>query len=197
MSSSPLCDLPSEILENIAFHLLDNDPSSPTSVIIPLLHTCKRINSVLGFNHNSHLYSRLFRSRFDHAASARRLGTRAHVSLHLAYQLAWYSSAISCIRRGNIYDKGVLDAFWACFALLTENDEKNRPLLDAAGLPDFVDDFIRRRLYEDSPSSNRWPKESPINSLALWLLWYTSTQGMSSFLHQYIPTNNTFRASPG
>ncbi|KAJ8588677.1 hypothetical protein M405DRAFT_819370 [Rhizopogon salebrosus TDB-379] len=172
---SPLCNLPNEILEHIAFELLEQDPTSSTTLIVPLLQTCSHIKDILSFHNNSHLYSRLFRSAFDDNASARRLGARTHDTPHLAHQLTSYSSALACIRCGDIYDEGVISAFWACFALLTENDGKNRPHLEAAGLPDFVDKFVRKRLYEDASSTNGWPQESPINCLALWLLWYTST----------------------
>lgn len=175
-SSSPLCRLPAELFENIVLELISHDPTSSTSTIVPLLQTCQHINAILAFPKNSHLYSRIFRSRFDSAASARRLGARTHHSRHLAHQLAWYSSAIKCIRRANIYDQGVLDAFWASFALLSENDGKNRRHLEEAGLADFVDEFVRKRLYEDNISTNGWPNESPINCLALWLLWFTSTE---------------------
>ncbi|KAG1871569.1 hypothetical protein F4604DRAFT_1881062 [Suillus subluteus] len=159
IQSSSLCNLPAEIFENIVLELVQND-----GLIIPLLQSCKQINNILAFQKNCHLYSRIFRYRFDSAASARRLGT------------LWYSRALKCIRRADIYDNGVLDAFWASFALMSENDGKNRHLLEAAGLPDFVDEFVRKRLYEDSVNSNGWPNESPINCLALWLLWFTSTE---------------------
>ncbi|OJA11864.1 hypothetical protein AZE42_03276 [Rhizopogon vesiculosus] len=89
---SPFCKLPIEILERIAFQLLNHDPTLSDTIIVPLLQTY---------------------------------------------------------------------------------DGKNRHHLEAAGLPDFVDDFVRKRLYKDS---NGWPQESPINCLALWLLWYTSTE---------------------
>ncbi|OAX30984.1 hypothetical protein K503DRAFT_788123, partial [Rhizopogon vinicolor AM-OR11-026] len=168
--------LPIEILEHIAFQLLDHDPTLSNTIIVPLLQTCKRINAILAFRNNSHLYSRLFCSRFDYAASAGGLGPRAHNAPHLAHQLTCYSSALRCIQHGNIYDNHVLTAFSACFVLLIEDDGKNRHHLEAAGLPDFVDQFVRKRLHEDSDFSNGWPQESPINCLALWLLRYTSTE---------------------
>ncbi|KAG2144703.1 uncharacterized protein EDB93DRAFT_531217 [Suillus bovinus] len=171
VQSSFLCNLPEEIFENIVLELVSID-----GLILPLLQTCKQINHILAFSKNTHLYSRIFRYRFNSSASVRRLGTRTHHSRHLAHQLVWYSNALKCIRRADVYDKGVLDAFWASFALLSENDGKNRHLLEAAGLPDFVDEFVRKRLYEDSVNTNGWPSESPINSLALWLLWFTSTE---------------------
>ncbi|KAG2066681.1 hypothetical protein BDR04DRAFT_1121022 [Suillus decipiens] len=169
IQSSSLCKLPAEIFENIVLELV-----SINGLILPLLQTCKQINNILAFPKNCHLYSSIFHRKFDSAASARRLGTRTHHSRHLVHQLAWYYSALKCIRRADVYDNGVLDAFWASFALMSENDGKNRHLLEAAGLPDFVDEFIRKRLYEDNP--NGWPNESPINCLALWLLWFTSTE---------------------
>ncbi|KAG1725395.1 hypothetical protein EDB19DRAFT_1644065, partial [Suillus lakei] len=144
--------------------------------IVPLLQTCKQIHDILALPKNSHLYSRIFRSRFDSAASARRLCSRTHHSRNLAHQLTWYSAALKCIRRANVYDNDVLDAFWASFALMSENDGKNRHHLEAAGLPDFVDEFVRKRLYEDNVDTHGWPNESPINCLALWLLWFTSTE---------------------
>ncbi|KAG1724859.1 hypothetical protein EDB19DRAFT_292975 [Suillus lakei] len=173
IQSSALCKLPTEILEDIVLELISHES---TSTIIPLLQTCKQINHILAFPENSHLYSRIFRSRFDSAASVRRLGSRTHHSRHLAHQLVWYSSALKCIRRANVYDHGVLDAFWASFALMSENDGKNRQHLEAAGLPDFVDEFVRKRLYENNVDTHGWPNESPINCLALWLLWFTSTE---------------------
>jgi hypothetical protein len=168
IQSSSLCNLPAEVFENIVISI---DAS-----ILPLLQSCKQINNILAFQKNSHLYSRIFRHRFDSTASARRLGARTHHSRHLAHQLAWYSSALKCIRRADVYDNGVLDAFWAAFALMSENDGKNRLHLEEAGLPHFVDEFVRKRLYEDSINTNGWPNESPINCLALWLLWFTSTE---------------------
>lgn len=171
IQSSSLCKLPHEIFENIVLELISDD-----GPILPLLQSCKQINNILAFPQNAHLYSRIFRYRFNSAASARRLGARTHHSRHLTHQLAWYSKALKCIRRADIYDTGVLDAFWASFALMSENDGKNRHLLEAAGLPDFVDEFVRKRLYEDCANTNGWPNESPINCLALWLLWFTSTE---------------------
>lgn len=190
IQSSSLCKLPHEIFENIVLELISDD-----GPIIPLLQSCKQINNILAFPRNTHLYSRIFRYRFNSAASARRLGARTHHSRHLTHQLAWYSKALKCIRRADIYDNGVLDAFWASFALMSENDGKNRHLLEAAGLPDFVDEFVRKRLYEDSANTNGWPNESPINCLALWLLWFTSTEGMSSYLSSTPFSQYTLRAS--
>jgi len=184
IQSSSLCKLPTEIFENIVLELVSND-----GLLVPLLQTCKQINNILSFQQNCHLYSRIFRYRFDSAASARRLGTRTHHSRHLAHQLAWYTSALKCIRRADVYDNGVLDAFWASFALMSENDGKNRHHLEAAGLPDFVDEFIRKRLYEDCVNTNGWPNESPINCLALWLLWFTSTEGMSNYISPRLFSN--------
>jgi hypothetical protein len=64
--------------------------------------------------------------------------------------------------------------------MLIENDGKNRYHLEQAGLPDFVDSFVRERLYQDAPDG--WPADNEINSLALWLLWLSSSEGSSPSL---------------
>lgn len=77
--------------------------------------------------------------------------------------------------------------------MLMEDDGKNRCQLDAAGLPDFVDRFVRERLYEKSVEG--WPAENEVNSLAIWLLWLTATEGAFTFFLFSINPNVLARAS--
>ncbi|KAL4068843.1 hypothetical protein V8B97DRAFT_754883 [Scleroderma yunnanense] len=168
---SPLCRLPLELLEAIATHIVAD---SPIAALLPLQLTCKYVHKALSIHTNSHFYASLFTDRFDVSAASRRFGSQAGNSSALVSELMIYSCAIQDIRCGNIHARGVLDAFWIAFKMLTEDDGKNRRALEAAGLPDFVDRFVRERLYERD--INGWPAESDINSLALWLLWLTSSE---------------------
>ncbi|KAG6380578.1 hypothetical protein JVT61DRAFT_4941 [Boletus reticuloceps] len=168
--SSPILRLPLELLEKIVLEL-HGDPASPPAAVLPLLLTSKYFYRSLGFQYNNHLYASLFRLSFDSSAPVRRLGYLNAPGL--CSQLRSDYSAINCIRRGDIHADNVPQTFWTCFSMLLENDGKNRCQLDAAGLPDFVDSFIRERLYEHSVDG--WPAENDINSLALWLLWLTIT----------------------
>ncbi|KAG8219229.1 hypothetical protein J3R82DRAFT_65 [Butyriboletus roseoflavus] len=162
--SSPISRLPVEILEKI---VLDTP-----SAVLPLLLTSKHFYLSLGYRYNNHLYARIFRLSFDHSAPARRLGDINAPGLSV--QLRANYDALKCIRRANIRAHNVLQTFWTSFSMLMENDGKNRCQLDAAGLPDFVDRFVRERLYENCVDG--WPAENEINALAVWLLWLTTTE---------------------
>ncbi|KAH7914544.1 hypothetical protein BJ138DRAFT_1133285 [Hygrophoropsis aurantiaca] len=176
LQSSYLCQIPREVLEKIAFEVTQIDPRGPPSNILPLLLTCKQINDALKISRNPHLYAGIFGSRFDVGAAARRMGDQTTYSQYLARQLQAYCTAIRCIRRGDVHDPNVLPTFWTCFVMMMESDCKNKWQLEAVGLGDFVDAFVRTRLHDDSAQTNGWPKETAINSLALWLLWFTSTE---------------------
>ncbi|KAH7886386.1 hypothetical protein F5I97DRAFT_1879916 [Phlebopus sp. FC_14] len=170
---SIFCRLPLEILENLALELLD-DFFTPPSALVPLLLTCKHIHTSLGIRDNCHLYARIFRTRFDETAPLRRLGDYGSSAPGLASQLIAYCYVLKTIRTGDIHAQDVLPTFWSCFSMMMENDGMNRCQLEAAGLPDFVDRFVRQRLYEDC--ENGWPTQNQLNSLALWLLWFTTTE---------------------
>jgi hypothetical protein len=187
--SSPILRLPLELLEKIVLGLHD-DPASPPSAFLPLLLASKHFYNALSFTANNHLYACIFRLSFDQSGPARRLGNPDAPGL--AMQLRANYDAIKCVRRRNIRADNVLQTFWTCFSMLLENDGKNRHQLDAAGLPDYVDDFLRERLYEHSIDG--WPAENELNSLALWLLWLTTTEGMLSFSSSSrVPTSSLER----
>ncbi|KAH0837755.1 hypothetical protein J3R83DRAFT_5931 [Lanmaoa asiatica] len=175
--SSPILRLPLELLEKIVLDLRD-DPTSPPSPFLPLLLTSKHFYTSLSFKSNNHLYARMFRICFDESAPARRLGDLNAAGLCI--QLRANYDALKCIRRRDIRADNIVQTFWTCFSMMMENDGKNRCQLDAAGLPDFVDSFVRERLYENSLDG--WPAENEINSLAIWLLWLTTTEGAFTVL---------------
>ncbi|KIJ13054.1 hypothetical protein PAXINDRAFT_14100 [Paxillus involutus ATCC 200175] len=170
--SSSLCRLPLEILEKVVLELVD-DLASPLSTL-PLLLTCKCFYQFFGYKTNNPLYAKLFRARFDGSAVARRFGTIPSHDPGLSFQLRSYCSVLKRIRTGDIHANDLVQTFWSCFVMMMENDGKNRYQLEMAGLPEFVDRFVRQRLYENS--ENGWPAENEVNSLAMWLLWFTSTE---------------------
>ncbi|KAJ3489605.1 hypothetical protein NLI96_g2037 [Meripilus lineatus] len=173
--SSFLCSIPTVILEHIAHHTTLLDPFGPPAIIIPLLLTCKHINSALSFKTCSHLYARIFRSKFDYRAATRRFGLRATFSPNLAKQLKKYCKTLKFIRRGDIFSESLTKHLWIAFFMMSENDGRNYVQLKRAGLPQLVDRFVRERLWDDREHSNGWPAESTLNSLALWLLFFTTT----------------------
>jgi hypothetical protein len=175
--ASPLCAIPAEILENIVLEAVLATPLGPPSVLIPILCTCKRIYNKLRFENNRSLYARIFNCKFDVGAARRRFGPHTLPSSSLADQLQSNIMALQDIRQGDIYSSHVNSTLWTAFFLMLENDGKNREQLDWAGLDSFIDRYIRNRLSEGRDQHKGWPVENEGNSLALWLMVMTLTEG--------------------
>ncbi|KAG6335010.1 hypothetical protein ID866_4077 [Astraeus odoratus] len=171
VQNSRFFSLPVELQERVVTTLtLDAGLAS----LVPLLCTCKRINEALSPRRNPHLATALFRARFDASAAIRRFGDHVINTHGFASQLTHYCTALRAIRHGDVRAHDTLHTLRTAFTMLMEDDGRNRVILEAAGLPDFVDRFVRERLQDDSVHG--WPAESEINSLALWLLWLTTTE---------------------
>ena len=175
--NSILCRFPAEILENIALEVVASEPLGPPKALIPLLCTCKSVHNVLAFNQSYDLFARVFQTKFDIGAVRRRFGPKSVRSTNLAMQLKKYCTNLQEIRRGDIHSPDIHDILRTSFLMATENDGKNARQLAWAGLDTFVDRFVRARLCEDVAQHNGWPAESSVNALALWLMWFTTTQG--------------------
>ena len=171
--SSPLCVLPPDVLEHIAFLLAIADPVGAPCPLVSLLCTCSHVHDHLSFSRNVHLYARIFRAKFDHRAPARRLCEEATYASALAAQLVHYSRALTNIRRGDIYSPSLLSDFYRLFTLCLENDGRNARQLQWARCPDFLHRYIIHRLWADRANSHGWPLESPENAFALWLYFFS------------------------
>jgi hypothetical protein len=170
-----LCLLPHDILLRIAFELALIDPTSNPHHLIPFLQSCRYVYRALSSNHD--LYADIFKAKFDTSAPLRRFGASALYSSNLTHQLVRYCRVLKHIRRADIYSPTILDDFWMAFIMMTENDGRNERQLAAAGLADYVEEFVLERLWEGRESTNQWPAESTINALALWLMWFTTDLG--------------------
>jgi len=172
-----LCLLPHDILLRIAFELALADQTSNPLHLIPLLQTCRYVHHTLSMSSNHDLYADIFKAKFDTSAPLRRFGAPALYSSNLTHQLARYCRVLKHIRRADIYSSTILEDFWMAFIMMTENDGRNERQLAAAGLADYVEQFVLERLWEGRESTNQWPAESTINALALWLVWFTTDFG--------------------
>ncbi|KAI6154220.1 hypothetical protein BKA82DRAFT_4098882 [Pisolithus tinctorius] len=154
--------------------------TSPTLIgiqaLLPLQLTCKYLNSSLGITTNPHIFASYFASHHD-VSSARPA---------YAAQLLRYTHTLARIRSGDIHADDVCHTFWTSYLMLLEDDGKNRASLEAAGLPEFVDRFVREHLYDGH--RNGWPADNAVNSLALWLLWLTTTEGFLVYVLDLYPS---------
>jgi hypothetical protein len=169
--------MPIEVLERIAFHLFLSNPiglPKPSEGLSPLLCTCRYIHdSIAG---NPKIYADIFYAKFDTAAPVRRFGARALYTSTLQHQLKKYLSVMRFLREDDIWASNTEEMLWFAFFAMTEDDGKNRAQMLWAGLDTFAENLVRARLYQTC--RNGWPQESPLNSLALWLMWMTTTRGM-------------------
>jgi hypothetical protein len=174
---SPLLSVPIEILERIALEVALLQPLGPPADLIPLLCTCKYMRDLFSFRspNASHFYAKIFRGMFDVDAARRRFGRRALRPHFLALQLKTYCTALRRIRRGDIFAPDIEDLLRIAFILMTENDGKNRAQLEWANAYAFVNSFVRQRLWQDA--INGWPRDTPLHSLALWVMWCMTDQG--------------------
>ncbi len=176
-TSLSLLAIPQEILERVALHLALANQTGPPVNLIALLGTCKYVRHALS---SSDLYAKIFRGMFDEDAPRRRLGPRALHSRFLASQLKTYCIALRRIRHGDIFAPDVEDVLRTAFILLTENDGKNRAQLEWANTYGFVKNFVRHRLWHDL--RNGWPRDTPLHSLVLWVMWCMTDQSAPPFI---------------
>ena len=186
--------LPHDILLRIAFELALIDPTSNPHHLIPLLQSCRYLHHVLSSSSNHDLYADIFKAKFDTSAPLRRFGAPAMYSSNLTLQLTRYCRVLKRIRRADIYSPTLLQDFWMAFIMMTENDGRNERQLAAAGLADYVENFVLERLWEGRESTNHWPAESTINALALWLMWFSTDLG--TFHSPFTNTSHTYLAAP-
>src|SRR6266404_2052904 len=168
-NASPLIRVPIEVLERVAFEVALSPALGPPVHIIPFLCTCKFIHRTISHAFSNDLYAKIFRAKFDVDAARRRFGTGAIRSRFLASQLKTYCVALKRIRRGDIDAPDIEALLRTVFILLTENDGKNREQLEWANAYQFVNNFVHRRLWQDT--INGWPKDTPLHSLVLWVFW--------------------------
>ncbi|KAI0308340.1 hypothetical protein B0F90DRAFT_1807544 [Multifurca ochricompacta] len=167
--ASPLLRIPVEILERIGLEVALLHPLGPPVDLIALLCTCNYVHHTLSFHRSKDLYAKIFRAMFDVDAPRRRFGRSVLHSRFLASQLKTYCITLQRIRRGDIFALDVEDVLRTAFIILTENDGKNRAQLEWANTYDFVSKFVRHRLWQDTV--NGWPRDTPLHSLALWVMW--------------------------
>jgi len=180
--TSPLLNIPIEVLERITLELALLQPLGPPSDLIALLCTCKYVHNAFSFSPRSiHLYAKIFCGMFDVDAPRRRFGRHALKPQFLAEQLKTYCTTLQRIRRGDIFAPDIEDLLRTALILLTENDGKNRAQLEWANAYAFVNNFVRNQLWQGTV--NGWPRDTSLHALALWVMWVMTDKGPLPFTY--------------
>ena len=175
--------LPPDVLLLVAFELADIDPLGPPRHLPPFFLLCRYITDILT-SHRKVLFARIHLAKFDTAAPSRRLRPSALTTSALAFQLKKQTLALKRIRNGDLNSDCLLSDLWTAFIMFMENDGRNyRHLVEYARIPDFLDRFMRTRLWAlRHRLGNGWPLEFTSNALVVWMLWFTMTPGVSHAL---------------
>jgi len=186
-----LLRLPPELLQHTALLLCADEPLAAPWPVRTLLLVAHPLRAALDTNE---FWAALYEQRFDSRAIQRRCfdpnaGDRAD-------QLRLYCRLLRAIRIAVARnDRPVLRVpgedgeedcstealLFSAYLMMLENDGKNYAQLAAAGLPLFLDRFLRERLTDGQETNQGWPLDNGINGTALMLSWMFTTKGMHIF----------------
>jgi len=176
-----ILDLPSEILQNVVRFSVSFFPLGPPTELYSLLLTCRTLNQILSKKTALDLYRFIFCLKFDYRAPLSRVGQDDFLG-HSAYELKRRFSALAIFQQRNVYHPQLTEALWTAYLMTEESDTRqtNVKQLLRAGLPAFLNSYLRYCLYEDSQDVGGWPLLSERNSLALAICWSLTSQSKSS-----------------
>ena len=171
-------------LDDIAFYLAVDPFLGPPVNLLSLLLTCRTLYDHLSTANNSALYARIFRYKFDCEAIERRLSPRWSSAPYLTHELRSRFTALQHIKHGNPSLRADREALWKAYLMLLEDDGRNAmQLCGWANLPDWVLAVVALRSFPLSTSTGQsipHLSDSEGMSLAVWLLWMTSSKGKFS-----------------
>ncbi|PWO01213.1 hypothetical protein FA09DRAFT_342096 [Tilletiopsis washingtonensis] len=149
--------------------------ATPPSAVRALLMTCRRAHALLNTEANPRLYARIFRTKFDVAAIARRFGPQAVSSRSLCLELQRRCKALKRIR-GTV-DAGRLrndsqavleENLWLAYLMLLENDGLNLQQLKWAHIDGYLQLHHTQEMLQSAIQAG-YPPETPDRALALHL----------------------------
>jgi hypothetical protein len=168
--------VPLELLSNIAGCLSCYDPHSPPRDLIALQSTSRYFNEALNCHLNPAVWCAAFRFRFDDQAVLRRNFRPA--GRDYFDQLREYTVVLNTLRKQDVTDwedeSGTLRTI---YAMLLDNNGKNRAQLESAGIDGVVMNWLVKRLWEGAENNDQWPRDNQWNVFVLWIMWMLTTPG--------------------
>jgi hypothetical protein len=180
MSTITLPELPTEILELIAYFAATQEVLGPPTSLAALLGTSRALHDKLSLVANPLLYASIFEAKFDLGAIRRRYGADFVTMSGLASELQRRFRSLRHIRSMHGALAGEKDTTQSvlsvAYIMMLEDDGKNkRQLCEYAGFSSWL-----QRYWSDETGASvvkrcwrtgRWPPLTPENALAMWLYW--------------------------
>ena len=165
--------LPLEVIHSIFFALVAQRPLGTPSALVPLFTTSRDFHAIAT---SPLLLARVFRLKFDTGAVTRRHFLPMHADLK--EQLVHACILLRALRAGDYLAQDAGNHLFSALVLLLENDGKNYAQLEWAGVSEYAEEFVKRRLWKGAETNDGWPLDNANNASALWVLWLTLTKGM-------------------
>jgi len=193
MAPPVLCQLPSDVLDHIAYFLGSDPFLGPPAALIPLLLTNRDLNSRLSLPSNPYLYGRIFRLKYDITAAQTRFGDRL-TSAKVADELRRRSIVLKRLKhrlesrtpaRHTNEDESKVslrEVLFTAYTLILEDEGKNMIQLRQYGR---IHDWIREFWFDPLGSSlaicctrtGVWPLNRTETALGMWLFWHLLRKG--------------------
>lgn len=169
--------IPPEVIDEIAPLAIQDTPCITPITFHPLHPTSRMSHATLSADAGASFYSMPFSDRFDASSPRRRLLQDRLGDQGMEEEVKQRYVALQIIRRRDIWNPNLAEAFATIYIMLLEDDGRNWEQVLWAGLPAFIPIFMRERLLEGASDNHGWPLESELNTLAIALFWLTSSRG--------------------
>ncbi|KAF8970671.1 hypothetical protein BDZ97DRAFT_1902010 [Flammula alnicola] len=182
--ATSIVDIPAEVLQKIAHFATLGSPLGPPKELYNCLLTCRTFNISLSPKNAGELYHVIFAQKFDILGPVYRLGS-AVVREHAPHEMRRRFRAIQIFKSRSLDHPDLTDALWIAYLMVEDSDtsQKNVKQLLRAGLPSFLDRYLRHRLYEGASDNDGWPVLNEQKSLAIALSWTLASQRVMSYEH--------------
>lgn len=165
--------MPLEVLKRIVVFAISNEPGPPREYY-SLLLTCKSMSKL----DTADIYYEIFAVKFEIETPLQRLG-KSVLQREAGTELRRRFSMLKRLRSGTINKDSINEDLWIAYMMLEDVCRGSKCLrqLKWAKLPEFLDAYIRDRLYEAASENDGWPIINERNSLAIALSWLCLSEG--------------------
>lgn len=168
---SVLETIPPKVLQLIAFFNFISSIGPPP--VFQLISTSRTIYNILNINACPELYARVYLFKFD-LGSPQRLRSSWLTDECLATELVRRFQVLSRLSLRQLLEEHIRTDLWTVYMMVLESDGLNERQLARAKVGPCLLEFICCRFREECHKYGQ-PLASEINSLALWVIYLTSS----------------------
>jgi hypothetical protein len=168
--------VPSDVLQHIAYFTSSDIVLEPPKDLLALMLTSSYLYNGLNVHASPHLYSRLFRTRFDFSNACCPWRTELPDSI-IARHFTQRFRALRRAKKGNMSNVLLCEDLWAVLWMALENNGLNEKYLSSVNFATYAIEIAKLYLNRHA-DAHRLQCAPLIQSLVVCLLCYIFTRGM-------------------